>query len=636
MRNWQGVSKGDNVMQRLFRLGLLVPLCAALGQAVAADTEGLPKAPGESVYDQQCAVCHAKPTGPRVPDLKALMALAPETIYTQMTTGVMVVQAQKLREGEKRAVAEYLGGRPLDLNRAASAQTMPNRCAMNPPLTDPAAGAAWNGWSAAAGNTRFAALSAAGLTPEQVPHLKLKWAFGFPGGGGTAYGQPTVAAGRIFIGNDNGYVYSLDASTGCVYWSFQTKAGARTAPVVGPVKGHGPVKYAIYIGDMRANVYALDAQTGRPIWTAKADDHITARISGAPALHAGRVYVPISSSEEVAAPLPSYACCTFRGSVVAYDADTGRRLWKSYTIPGKLQPTRKNARGIQLWSPAGGAVWNSPTIDPQRGVLYVGSGDAYTEPAAPTTDAAVAMDLKTGMILWSYQTLANDAWVIGCPAPTPNENCPRKIGPDHDVGASPILVTRPDGRPMLLVTPKSGTVFALDPDHQGTLIWKLPLTDKTAATNGLTALGGTADAHALYLGLEDGTFVAIDLAKGARLWTTRLQSLDELGPSNALGEPRTKAGLRYGQSAAATGIPGVVFTGGWDGMFRALSTVDGTVLWEFNTVQDFKTVNGAAARGGSMGGPGATVVNGMVYLSSGYVMFGGALPGNVLLAFAVQ
>ena len=126
------------------------------------------------------------------------------------------------------------------------------------------------------------------------------------------------------------------------------------------------------------------------------------------------------------------------------------------------------------------------------------------------------------------------------------------------------------------------------------------------------------------------------LNKGAKLWTKRLQPLDELGPPNVLGEPRTKAGLRYGQSAAATTIPGVVFTGDWDGMFRALSTQDGSVLWKFNTAQDFKTVNGVAARGGSMGGPGATVVNGMVYLSSGYVMFGGALPGNVLLAFAVE
>jgi len=584
------------------------------------------------------------------------MTLTPETIYTQMTAGVMVVPAQKLTDEQKRSVAEYLGGRPLDLNRSGSAQTMPNRCPSNAPITDVGAravmqsgasltagagaeagtSAAWNGWSPEAGNTRFAPLQTSRLKPEQVPHLKLKWAFGFPGSGGTAYGQATVAGGRIFVGSDNGYLYSLEAATGCVYWSFQAKAGVRTAPVLGAVKSHGNTKYAVYIGDMRANVYALDAQDGKQLWTARSDDHITAHISGAPALYQGRLYVPTSSGEEVVASLPTYRCCTFRGSVAAYDAESGRQIWKSYTIPGKLKPTKKNAKGVQLWGPAGGAVWNSPTIDPQRGVLYIGTGDAYTHPAAPTTDAAEAMDLQTGRIVWSFQTLADDAWVLGCPSPTPNENCPRNIGPDHDVGASPILARLMDGRSVLLITPKSGKVFALDPERSGAVIWTLSLSDKTAATNGLIALGGTTDRRNLYLGLEDGTFVAIDLAKGAQVWRRRLQSLRDLGPPNTLGEPRTRTGLRFGQSAAATGAPGIVFTGGWDGIFRALATHDGSVLWEFNTAQVFETVNGVAARGGSMGGPGATLVNGMVYVPSGYVMFGGALPGNVLLAFAVQ
>jgi len=280
-------------------------------------------------------------------------------------------------------------------------------------------------------------------------------------------------------------------------------------------------------------------------------------------------------------------------------------------------------------------VWNSPTIDPQRDALYVGTGDAYTEPAPKTTDAVEALDLKTGKILWSFQTLANDAWILDCPSPSPEANCPKDLGPDHDVGASPILLKLPNGR-MLLVTPKSGTVFALDPDRRGALIWKLILTDQTAATNGLIALGGATDSRNVYLGLEDGTFVAIDLARGKKAWSTRLESLDELGPPNSGGEPRTKAGLRFGQSAAVTGIPGAVFTSGWDGIVRALSTVDGKLLWEFNTAQGFTTVNGVQARGGSMGGPGPTVANGMVYVPSGYAMFGGGLPGNVLLAFAPE
>ena len=238
-------------MPRTFSRRLLGAVYAwislGLGLGASAETpEGLPRAPGEVVYGRACASCHANPSGPRVPDLKTLMTLTPEAIYTQMTSGVMVVPAQKLTEDEKRAVAEYLGGRPLDLNRSGSAQTMPNRCASNSALGNPAASAAWNGWSAEGGNTRFAGPGIAGLTPEQTRHLKLKWAFGFPGGGGTAYGQPTVVAGRIFVGSDNGYVYSLDAASGCVYWSFQARAGVRTAPVIGrrPMESRDPTSPA--------------------------------------------------------------------------------------------------------------------------------------------------------------------------------------------------------------------------------------------------------------------------------------------------------------------------------------------------------------------------------------------------------
>jgi polyvinyl alcohol dehydrogenase (cytochrome) len=598
-----------------------------------AESEGLPKAKGQAAYEQTCATCHDNPSGSRTPEVKALMSLTPEAIYTQLTAGTMVAQAQKLTDPEKRSVAEYLGGRPLDLNSSGSARTMPNRCAANPPLPDPAGAPAWNGWSASSGNTRFADRETAALTPAQVPRLELKWAFGFPGGGGTAYGQPTVVSGQIFIGADNGYVYSLDASTGCVYWSFQAKAGVRTAPVIGAVKTHGAAKYAVYVGDMRANVYALDADSGNQLWTARAEDHLTARIGGAPALHGNVLYVPVSSSEEAAAAMSTYECCKFRGSVVAYDAESGHRLWKSYTITEEPKPTRRNNNGTQLYGPAGGAVWNSPTIDPKRGLLYIGTGDAYTYPAPPTTDAVEAMDLKTGKIVWSFQTLADDTWILGCPSPSQDRKCPGKTGPDHDVGASPILTSLPNGHSVIIVTPKSGTVFALDPDQRGKLIWKVPLTDKTAATNGMIALGGTTDGKNLYVGLEDGTFVALALADGRKLWTARLQSLDDLGPPNALGEPRSKAGFRFGQSAAATGIPGVVFTGGWDGILRALSAVDGKVLWQFNTARSFKAVNGVTATGGSMGGPGATVVNGRVFVTSGYVMFGGAMPGNALLAF---
>ncbi|HKV04481.1 MAG TPA: PQQ-binding-like beta-propeller repeat protein [Candidatus Acidoferrales bacterium] len=608
---------------------------AAICSARAQAPPPLPTSPGEALFDEHCASCHANGSAvERAPDLKTLMELTPESVYAAVTTGSMSVPAQPLTDDQKRLVAEYLGGRPLDLTDSAGAQSMPNRCASNSPLGNPQIGPSWNGWSVDATNARFASAKIAGISAQQISGLTLKWAFGFPGGS-TAYGQPTVVGGRIYVGSDNGHVYSLDAATGCVYWSFLAKSGVRTSPSVGPVKGNGSAKYAVYFADMRANAYAVDAATGHQLWSTKVADHYTARITGAPALYQSRVYIPVSATEEVFSANPSYPCCTFRGSVVALDANTGSLIWKTYVIPERPKPVAKNSHGVQRWAPAGAAVWNAPTIDPRRHALYVGTGDAYTEPAAKNSDAIVALDLETGNILWSFQAVPNDAWMVGC-VPDATENCPKHLGVDFDFGSSPILLNMPSGHRLLLATPKSGTVFALDPDRNGAVVWKLSVSDRIAPNNGQIAFGGSADSQKIYLALEDGTFVAIHHATGKRAWIVRLESLDKLGQSTNNGEDRTKAGLRFGQSAAVTGVPGAVFTGGWDGILRALSTADGSVLWQFNTAQEFKTVNGVSAKGGSMGGPGPTVVNGMLYVGSGYANVGGGMPGNVLLAFSAK
>jgi polyvinyl alcohol dehydrogenase (cytochrome) len=610
-------------------LTALSPRAAAQGKVAVA------KPPGDDLYQQNCAKCHSNPSASnRAPSLTALMKLSPETIYAAITTGLMAHAAQKLSPGDKRVLASYLGGRPLDLTDAGSARKMANHCETHSaPFENISGSPAWNGWGMNVANTRFQGAEGAGITPQQVPTLQLKWAFGFPHGD-TSFGQPSVVGGRVFVGSDIGYFYSLNADTGCIYWSYRAQATVRTAASVGPVMGYGAGKYAVYFGDFRGNVYALDAATGKPLWIKNVIDNYLARLSAGPTLYKGRLYVPVSSSEEVFAADESYSCCKFRGSVVALDANTGRLIWKSYVIPQAPQPVRKNARGTELYAPAGGAVWNSPTVDPERKLLYIGTGDAYTEPAPKTTDAVLALDMQTGRMVWSFQAVEADAWIVGC-VPAATSNCPKNLGPDHDIGASPILVNLPDGHRLLIALPKSGTVFALDPDQQGALVWKFATTDIVAPNNGQVALGGAADGQNLYLGLEDGTAIAIDLATGKRAWLVRLESLDDLGERTSNGENRTKAGLRFGQSAAVTAIPGVVFTGGWDGILRALSTSDGQVIWQFNMAREFKTVNGVAAKGGSMGGPGPTIANGILYVPSGYAAFGGGLPGNVLLALSL-
>ena len=288
-----------------------------------------------------------------------------------------------------------------------------------------------------------------------------------------------MVAGRVFVAADAGYLYSLDAATGCVLLVVPRASGR-------PELQHGrtdskamaTTKYAVYFGDMKANVYALDASTGELLWTVSADDHPLARVTGAPSLYDNRLYVPVASFEEPAGIGQNYPCCTFRGSVQALDAVTGRQIWKTYTIP-EAQPTRKTSKGVQLYGPAGGGVWNSPTIDPKRHAIYVGTGDAYTEPAPKGTDAILALDMDTGAVLWSVQDLENDAWMVGCPESNA-ENCPKDWGPTTISARRPFLRRYPTARAFLSRARRAATVWGHDPDRKGAVVWKTGTASKHA------------------------------------------------------------------------------------------------------------------------------------------------------------
>ncbi|HEX5432001.1 MAG TPA: PQQ-binding-like beta-propeller repeat protein, partial [Bryobacteraceae bacterium] len=498
-------------------------------------------------------------------------------------------------------------------------------CPANPPMKALDSGPAWNGWGVDISNTRFQPAKAAGLKAGDVPKLKLKWAFGYPTGV-SAHGQPSIVAGRVFVGTDTGYIYSLDAKTGCIYWSYETGALVRNAISIGPVQGHGSTRYAIYFGDAKANVHAIDAQNGELLWKKHVDDYIVARITAAPKLYGGRLYVPVSSSEEFQGGNPDYECCTSRGSVVALDANTGEQIWKTYVVPTP-KPTRKNSKGTQLYGPAGGSVWNSPTVDPVRHAVYFGTGDAETEPADKHTDAVMAVNMDTGKELWTYQATPNDSFMGGCFGASKSENCPSVQGPDSDIGNSPILRTLPGGKRVLIAGTKEGDVFALDPDNHGKLLWRVHASNSPQPRPGARpgfgsgiVWGGAADQQNVYYGFSGGGMAALDLATGERKWFA----------------PIAAPGTRVAYSAAATVIPGVVFVGGSDGSLHALSTADGHTLWQFDTAKDFDAVNKVAAHGGSIRAAGPVVAGGMLYVGSGYAVSGGDKPGNVLLAFGLE
>ena len=590
----------------------------------------------QPLFNNNCASCHKNTMSSadrdalketNAPSTDTLATMAPETIYAALTTGAMVQQAGKLSDDEKRVLAEFFGGRPLSAGDAGDIKNMTNRCPANQQLFNPAVGVSWQGWGNDLTNTRFQSAKAAGLSTEAVPRLKLAWAFGMPNGSET-YSQPTIAAGRVFLGDDNGYVYALNAATGCVYWSLHADAQVRTSISIGPVSGHGSSKYAAYFGDRKANVYAVDARNGEVLWKQNVEPRVLAHITGSPVLYGGRVYVGVAGSEEVASGDPHYPCCTYRGSLSALDANTGKVIWKSYTIPEEPKPTKKNALGTQLWAPAGASIWSTPTVDVKLHAIYVSTGNAFTEPAAKTSDGIVAFDLQTGKMLWSYQGYENDASPAGCGGRGPKgEQCPEHVGPDWDFANSPILRTLANGKRVLTAAHKGGTAVAIDPDHKGAFLWKADLTDGAAAgAAGQIMWGGASDEQNVYYSLQTGGVAALRLSDGTRAWFTKLDPVTPVGG----GRPRR------GTVAAVTVIPGVVFAGGWDGVLHALAASDGHELWQTNTAQEFKTVNGVAGKGGSLGAPGPVVVGGTLYVGSGYIGTGNGMPGNVFLAFSPE
>ncbi len=600
-------------MTRPIVLAFVVVLSIAKAHAQA------PPAPSaRQLFDQTCTQCHGNPEVSRASDPSVLRRMTPERIYEVLTTGTMSVQAQDLSDGARRAIAEYLGDRKLGAGAVGDAKLMSNRCEARPPIRSLTAVPAWNGWGVDLANTRFQPARAAALSADDVPKLRLKWAFGLPGAS-AVYGQPTLAAGRVFVGADTGYVYALDQASGCAHWSFQAQAGVRSAVTIGTVVG--TTRIAAYFGDMKGNVYAVDAASGEQIWRVSVDAHALTRITAAPALHGNRLYVSVGSFEEGAATSARYPCCTFRGSVVALSTDTGRQIWKTFTIPDAPTPTRTTPAGTQQFGPSGAGVWAAPTIDPRRNALYVGTGNAYSKPVAATTDAIMAFDLDTGRVLWTAQALAGDAWIPGCAPGSSTGNCPDGLGPDYDFGASPILTTLPNGRRALISVQKSGQVWAHDPDEGGRLLWKTTHSGAPPNAEGEMVWGAAVDGQKVYVGLTSGGVAAQALSSGRLAWMSAIA-------------PAT--GRRGGHSGAVSGVPGVVFSGGWDGVLRALSTDTGRVLWEYDTLRDFETVNRVPGRGGSMGAPGPTIAGGMVFVGSGYIGVRNGTPGNVLLAFGLE
>jgi len=541
----------------------------------------------------------------------------------------MMTIASPLRREEREAIANFLGTKSEEAPFPPAAFCREKQ----PPLSTRSSGN-WTGWSPTFSNTRFQPAEAARLTPSQIFQLKFKWAFGFPSDI-TAFGAPTIQGDVLFTGSASGTLHAMNAQSGCLYWTFQANGPVRAAPLVVPSSS----RYFVLFGDQVGWFYSLDATNGHLIWKNRIDEHEATRLTGSASLDEGIVFVPAASWEETRAISPEYPCCTFRGSVTALRVSNGSLLWKTYLVdpPRKTDATKKTNFG-----PSGAPVWSAPTVDRKRGLLYVTTGDNYSSPSTTTSDAVVALELKTGRVVWSKQVTGDDVFVVGCNLGNPN--CPKQVGPDFDFGTSAALVSVA-GHDLLIAGQKSGMVYAFDPDQKGKILWQARVGK--GGTHGGVMWGIATDSTNVYAAVADevrkqgnlrnapvgnadfdanqgGGLTALRLADGRKVW---------FAPGHPCEPPRP--GCTPAQPAALTSILGAVFSGSMDGHIRAFSTEDGHLLWDFDTAHVFPTVNGIPAHGGSLDGAGPVIVNGMLYVNSGYPRFGG-MPGNVLLAFSVD
>jgi len=623
------------------RGNLILGACLA-GAAVAAAPASAEEP--AALYKTYCALCHEGPRADaKAPSLETMRSLTAEQMLDALERGVMRARAAERSRAQRRALAAYVSGKSLpewispipktafcatDSTRVVSGFSQTEVRLKADTTNSALAGPAWNGWGNGIGNTRVQSAQAAGLRAEDVPRLTLKWAFGFPGA--TSAGtQPVVAGGRLYAATAEGEIYVLDARTGCVHWTLEVDASIRTAITL---ERRATGQLVAYVGDQAANVYAIDAAAGKVLWKVEVDDHPHAAITASPQLYNGRLYVPVSSREESQVVDPRYPCCSFRGSVVALDAKTGTRIWKTYTVSETPKPTAKNSTGTQLYGPAGGAIWNTPTIDVKRGVLYVGTGNNFAPPATAMSDSLVAIELQSGRIRWARQLTENDIWNGSCRAPNREAAaCPDKDAPDFDFTGSALLVDAGNGRQLVVVGNKTGIIFGFDPDADGKIVWERRVAQGSSsggvfwgsATDGANLYAASADFFA-DKPAESGGMYAVELRSGRLVWSTPGAGCDNRKP------------CKPSQPAAVTLMPGVVFSGTMDGRLRAYATRDGKVLWEVDTAREFTAVNGVKANGGSMSNGGSTVVGGMLYVNSGYSHHGGILPGNVLLAFAAE
>lgn len=607
-------------VQRYYSILVLIGLGLGPGYGYAQNTSPPDPDLGRNIYLEQCELCHLD-SELKAPSVDSMKLLSFERILFSLTDGVMMEEGALLSVEERNAVVGYLAQ-----DRPAGTRTRnANRCAG---LLSDLSPIRWTGWANDVTNSRFQSGVESGLTHSNVDKLALKWAYAFPDTI-RMRAQPAITQETVYLGGQTGEVTALSAETGCIWWTFEADAEVRGA--LSLVDAENGNTRALVLSDFEANVYRLNASTGNVEWKVNVAEHANGTITGALTVFEDLVIIPLSSTEILNAANPNYACCTFRGGLMALNLNTGKEMWRAYAVaePSRQKP---NSVGTPQWGPSGAPAWGSPTIDARRRQVYFGTGQNYSSPASQTSDAVIAVDVDTGRRVWTFQTLAGDAWNAACVNDGPN--CPVENGPDFDVGAAPVLITLDNGTDAVIAGNKGGIVFALNPEN-GQMMWQKRVG--RGGRKGGVHWGLASDGDKVYVGVGDlpdefdsphdaqPGLHALDASTGATVWTVSAE------PTCAANSFRCYPSF----SGALTVTSDVVFAGGMDGRLHAFATRDGAKVWGFDTDRTFETVNGIPGQGGSIDSDGAVIADGRLLINSGYDLYG-QLAGNVLLMFAIE
>lgn len=607
--------------------------CSAVGAGAAAPDDMA------TLFRTACANCHEVPET-KAPPTATLRQLPAARILMAMELGKMQPQAAGLAPQQRVDLSRWLAAEE-DAKR--DAWIAERACARETPVPVTGRG----NWGLGRDNRREAVDVAIGR--GNLDDLELQWSVALPAVT-TMRSQPVVAGDTVFLGSKGAHLLALDRRSGCVRWSLATDAPVHSALTL----DRTPDGVAtLFFADELAMVYAVDATTGRLRWRERVKWFPTSIVSGPVAYHDGRLYVPLSSFEVAAAGLPTHECCRSHGGIAALDATTGKALWRYDTTPHAVRTT-VTRDGTQLWGPSGAPVWNSPTVDATRGVLYFGTGQNSSSPATDTSDAIIALDLATGERRWIFQALADDAWNAACLSG--GASCPVENGPDFDFGAAVILLRRPEGD-LLLAGQKSGEVFALDPDRKGAVVWRRRVG--SGSSNGGIHHGMATDGQRVYVPVADPErriagyvpkpgIYALDVDDGELLWSHPVErgcvfdpadapliGLAEMAQGKAQRSPWPACSYYYGQSAAAVVANGIVYAGALDGRLRLLDADGGQALRVIETNRPYRAGNGIDGHGGAIDVGGAIVEGNQLFILSGYGMFG-QMPGNMLLVYGLR